>query len=209
MAASHVQVAPDSTGKDVDADSLTSSEAGTPTVYRQNMVIADPTTYANKAIVDSLGRQVHKRGVDTSDKVSVVLSVSAVASVTAETGLTLNQSRAAAATSVTTYTVPAGKSFRVTSVRFGTGFATMSTTVTFANVTFRVRVVSSGTATATSGILLQDRLNAAANTPTPDTEINVPEGIDLTAGNSLIITQQASATTLVNDVQLVGFEYTP
>lgn len=209
MAASHVQVAPDSTGKDVDADSLTSTEAGTPTVYRQNMVISDPTAYANKAVVDSLGRQVHKRGVDTSDKVSVVLSVSGTVSIVAETILTLNQSRAAAATSVAAYTVPAGKSFRVTSVRFGTGFAAMSTTVTFANVTFRVRVVASGSATVSSGVLLQDRLNASSNMPTPDTEINVPEGIDLTAGNQLVVTHQSSATTLVNDVQIVGFEYTP
>lgn len=51
MGAGHVQVAPDSTGKDVDADSVTSTEGGTPTVYRQNVVIADPTTYANKMAV--------------------------------------------------------------------------------------------------------------------------------------------------------------
>lgn len=55
MAASHVQVQPDSTGKDVDADALTSTEGGTPTVYRQNVVIADPVTYANKANVNSTG----------------------------------------------------------------------------------------------------------------------------------------------------------
>jgi len=51
MAAGHVQVAPDSTGKDVDADSVVSTEAGTPTVYRQNVVISDPTTYGSKAAV--------------------------------------------------------------------------------------------------------------------------------------------------------------
>jgi hypothetical protein len=50
-ASSHVQVAPDSTGKDVDADSIVSTESGTPTVYRQNVIWADPTTYAAKAAV--------------------------------------------------------------------------------------------------------------------------------------------------------------
>ena len=55
MAASHIQVAPDSTGKDVDADSITSSESGTPTVYRQNVILSDPTTYANKAGVTAAG----------------------------------------------------------------------------------------------------------------------------------------------------------
>jgi hypothetical protein len=51
MASSHVQVAPDGAGKDVDAQSLTSDEAGTPTVYRQVTVLGDPTTYANKMAV--------------------------------------------------------------------------------------------------------------------------------------------------------------
>ena len=32
MAASHVQVQPDSTGKDIDADAITSTESGAPTV---------------------------------------------------------------------------------------------------------------------------------------------------------------------------------
>lgn len=58
MPASHVQVAPDSTGKDIDADSVTSTEAGTPTVYRQDIVIADPVTYANKAHVGPGGDQL-------------------------------------------------------------------------------------------------------------------------------------------------------
>jgi hypothetical protein len=55
--ASHVQVAPDSTGKDVDADSVTSTESGTPTVYRQDIVVADPLTYASKARVFAAGQQ--------------------------------------------------------------------------------------------------------------------------------------------------------
>lgn len=57
MAAGHVQIAPDGSGKDVDADALTSTEGGTPTVYRQNVVISDPTTYANKAAVTAAGAQ--------------------------------------------------------------------------------------------------------------------------------------------------------
>src|SRR5437762_2723512 len=57
MAAGHIQIAPDSTGKNVDADSLTSSEAGNPTVYREDMVLADPTTYGAKARVGTGGDQ--------------------------------------------------------------------------------------------------------------------------------------------------------
>lgn len=57
MPASHIQVAPDGTGKDVDADSVTSTEGGTPTVYRQNVVVSDPVTYASKARVFAAGQQ--------------------------------------------------------------------------------------------------------------------------------------------------------
>jgi len=62
VAAGHVQVAVDGAGKDVDADSLTSTEAGTPTVYRQNVVVADPTTYANKMKVSAAGEAIIRRG---------------------------------------------------------------------------------------------------------------------------------------------------
>jgi hypothetical protein len=57
VAASHVQVQPDSTGKDVDADAVVSTESGTPTVYRQDMVVADPLIYANKTRVFAPGQQ--------------------------------------------------------------------------------------------------------------------------------------------------------
>jgi hypothetical protein len=57
MPASHIQVAPDGTGKDIDADSVTSTESGTPTVYRQDVVHADPVTYASKTRVFAPGEQ--------------------------------------------------------------------------------------------------------------------------------------------------------
>lgn len=55
--AGHVQVAPDGTGKDIDAQQLTSVESGNPTVLRQTITIGDPTTYGNVGAVDSLGQQ--------------------------------------------------------------------------------------------------------------------------------------------------------
>lgn len=56
MPASHVQVAPDGTGKDIDADAVTSTEGGTPTVYRQDVIAADPVTYGSKARVFAPGQ---------------------------------------------------------------------------------------------------------------------------------------------------------
>lgn len=76
MAASHVQVSPDSTGKDVDADALTSTESGTPTVYRQVMVVADPVAYANKASVSAAGAlKVAGEAPGTGTKTSVAAAV--------------------------------------------------------------------------------------------------------------------------------------
>lgn len=56
MAEGHIQVAPDSSGKDVDADAIVSTETGNPTVYRQDVVIADSKNYSNKLIVDVIGQ---------------------------------------------------------------------------------------------------------------------------------------------------------
>ena len=56
MPAGHVQVQPDGTGKDIDASTLTSTESGTPSVYRQNVVNADPVNYASQARVFAPGQ---------------------------------------------------------------------------------------------------------------------------------------------------------
>jgi hypothetical protein len=100
MAASHVQVQPDSTGKDVDADALTSSEAGTPTVYRQNMVISDPVTYANKAMVGVSGALSVKGG-------NPAIQTLAVTAATPVTGTGLSVSEAGNCTFIIKNTVAA------------------------------------------------------------------------------------------------------
>jgi hypothetical protein len=100
MAASHVQVQPDSTGKDVDADALTSTEAGTPTVYRQNMVISDPVTYANKARVGTSGGLAIRSALITLQTLNVTAA-------TPVTGTGLDVSEAGAATFIIKNTVAA------------------------------------------------------------------------------------------------------
>ena len=60
--AGHVQVSPDSTGKDIDAQVLTSAETGQPTVYRQTITVGDPVSYSSVAGVTAEGYlQVEKR----------------------------------------------------------------------------------------------------------------------------------------------------
>jgi hypothetical protein len=100
VAAGHIQVAPDSTGKNLDADSLTSSESGTPTVFRQNVLIADPVTYANKARVGNSGALAVRGGSPATQTLAVVANTPA-------TGTGLDVSEAGNVTFIVKNTVAA------------------------------------------------------------------------------------------------------
>lgn len=103
MAAGHIQVAPDSTGKNLDADSLTSSESGTPTVYRQGVILTDPLTYANKARVGNSGALAVRGGQPTGQTLNVTAN-------TPVTGSALDVSEAGVVTFVVKNTT-AGTAF--------------------------------------------------------------------------------------------------
>lgn len=51
----HVAVAPDSTGKLIDAQQLVTPEDGTSTVFRQTVTLGDAQSYDNLAAVDVQG----------------------------------------------------------------------------------------------------------------------------------------------------------
>jgi hypothetical protein len=66
----HVQVAPAGSGPNIDAQQLTSTESGNPTVDRQTITIGDPSAYGNVAAVTSEGYlQVARR--DASQQLAV------------------------------------------------------------------------------------------------------------------------------------------
>lgn len=147
-------------------------------------------------------------GVSTQDlkdagRTAIVLSVTAVASVTTEAMFTLNIWKAGTVTSATSYTVTAGKTFRIQAIQFGARFTTPSTTVTFANSRFNVR---SGNATS-SPLIYGDSKMAAANTPTPNSDLAVPDGLELAAGTIIGVSHLDSAATLLLDLLIVGYEY--
>lgn len=98
MAASHIQVAPDSTGKNLDADSLTSTESGTPTVYRQGVILSDPVTYANKARVGNSGALAVRGGQPAAQTLAVTAA-------TPVTGAALDVSEAGNVTFIVKNTV--------------------------------------------------------------------------------------------------------
>jgi hypothetical protein len=100
VAAGHIQVAPDSTGKNLDADSLVSSESGTPTVYRQGVILSDPVTYANKARVGNSGAVAVRGGQPAAQTLAVTAA-------TPVTGSALDVSEAGNATFIIKNTVAA------------------------------------------------------------------------------------------------------
>jgi hypothetical protein len=143
------------------------------------------------------------RALKDTARTHVLLSVAGVASVVSEAFFNLNINQPGAVTTGSTFTVPAGKTLRIQALQFGARFATMSATATFANVTFRIRLG----ATTSSPLLLSDSKAAASNAATPNSDLAIPDGLELPAGTQLGITQQASAATLSLDAILVGFLY--
>lgn len=209
MADTTVAITPGS-GALVDAQSLTNGSAQT--VMQQTVTIGDGATAGRVAALTTKGTQgsvaLVTQAMKDSGRTAVILSASAIASVAAETAVTLNQWKTGVATSVSTYTVTTGKTLSIQAIQFGLRFATPSTTVTFATMTYRLRVASSGTATVTSPLLLSDSKMAASNLATPNSDLTLPDGMELGSGYSLMLTQQGSAAaTLLIDALIVGYEY--
>lgn len=169
-------------------------------------VTSAPTTAVTQSALTK-GTQ-GANGVSTQDlkdagRTAVVLSATAVTSVTSEAMFTLNIWKAGTVTSATSYTVTAGKTFRLQAIQFGCRFATPSTTVTFANCRFNVR---SGNL-ITSPLVYGDTKMAASNAPVPNSDLAIPDGVELAAGSVIGVSHLDSAATLLLDVLIVGMEY--
>lgn len=199
-----VQLPPNSTGTVVDTATVAAKD-------RFIDVIGDPTTAANVAAVQAKGVQgafaLTTQDLKDAGRTAVVLSAAGVASVTSVALMTLTIFKAGTTTTATNYSVTAGKTFRLQAIQFGVRFATPSTTVTFASTTFVLRYVTSGTVTAAAAILHQDSKMAASNVATPNSDLPIPDGLELPAGYNFGVTHLASATTLLEDVLIVGYEY--
>lgn len=147
-------------------------------------------------------------GVTTQDlkdagRTPVVLSVTAVASVASEAMFTLNIWKPSGVTTGTSYTVTAGKTFRIQAIQFGCRFATPSTTVTFASCRFNVRSGS----LITSPLVYGDSKMAASNAPVPNSDLAIPDGLELAAGSVIGVSHVDSAATLLLDLLISGYEY--
>lgn len=179
--------------------------------HRQVMVIGDPSTAANVTAVVTKGTQgafaVATQDLKDSGRVACSFSSArAVAGVTSEALMTLTPVRdGVAGTAGTTLTITSGKRFRVTgllaSVRASAAVASWAA--------FTLRFNPSGAATATSPVVLQGEVGTPTQVIGATATINfdIPDGIELFSAGQFGITHVAAATTVLETVSLVGFEY--
>lgn len=128
-----------------------------------------------------------------------------------ETAISLTKSSGTSATSsATSFVVPAGKKFRITSISVATrGNATATAQTT----TFSLRVNTAGAVTTTSTpIVFQARSATPATASAWDRYTqSIPEGYEILGDGTLQIGVTAAATYTTNaptwDVNIVGYEY--
>lgn len=138
-----------------------------------------------------------------SGRTRVAFHCTGIASVVSETVLTCSKNVGGTETTgVTTYTVTAGKTLRIQSLRFSIRFATPSGTVTFANATLRLREAS-----VTGAQVIVQSMENPSNLDNQAEIRDFPDGLEFPAGTVLNFTQVASATTLLIDAGFIGYEY--
>lgn len=151
---------------------------------------------------------VTSQDLKDSGRTAIVLSATAITSATAVALFTFNIWKAGVVSSAAQYQVTAGKTFRIQGIQFGARFATPSTTVTFATARFDIRTLTaSGTLAVTSPLLYGDTKMAAANAATPNSDLAIPDGLELPSGFVIGASHVDSAATLLLDVLIVGYEY--
>lgn len=208
MADSFIQVYPDSVGKMIDTGQLTVSAN---TVQRQRMVIASDTSATGLAGVTARGTQggaalAVQNLRDAGRTMYAASSAAATAGVVAEALMTLTPVRdGVAGAGVTTLPVTSGKALRlsalVVTVRASAAVASWAR--------FSLRMNPSGAVTATSPIIAQVEVGTPAQVigATQTVPWDVPDGIEFTGAMQFGISHIAAATTVLETVSLVGFEY--
>jgi hypothetical protein len=179
--------------------------------HRQVMVIGDPTTAANVTAVVAKGTQgafaVATQDLKDSGRVACAFSSArGVAGVTTEALMTLTPVRdGVAGGTFTTGTVTSGKRLRFTGI-----ICTVRASAAVASwAAFTLRHNPSGAATATSPVIIQCELGTPAQVigATATMAFDIPDGIEISSAGQFGISHIAAATTVLETVSLVGFEY--
>lgn len=128
-------------------------------------------------------------------RTAVVLTANAVTSIVTETALALVPYLTGVnGSSANTYTVPAGKTLRVTSMT-----ASLAASLSIGG-SLQLRAAPTGTASTSSPLVLVVGFPIAGMVP-----ITIPEGLDFPTGYSLLLSQKSTLTTGSWTVSIIGY----
>jgi hypothetical protein len=181
-------------------------------VSQMAIQIQDPTTGTQVAAVQPKGTQgtylLCVQDAKDSGRSKVILTLTKAAAITSEALVTMTIKKGdAAPTTGTSYTVTSGKTFRIQSVFLGV----TSNSAALVNAAIRVRegAASGGAVAVGSDIIaeLEAATSAATSGLGAQASVDFPDGMEITGGQQIGISELASATTAVVTVVIVGFEY--
>jgi hypothetical protein len=141
-------------------------------------------------------------------RTKVILTLTKVASITTEALVTLTQKKGDAATTTgTSYTVTSGKTLRIQSILLS---ATLTAaTLTAVAVRLREGAASGGTLALTSDIIseLEVSANVATIGASGQQALVFPDGLELTGGQQIGVSELASSTSAAVTLVITGYEY--
>ncbi len=181
----------------------------------QKTQVSDPTslTAANVVAKGTQGANaLATQNLKDSGRSKVILTSVRVASITTEALLSLTQLKGDGTTTTgTSYTVTAGKTLRIQSMKL---YAQLNTAVTAAYVSCRLRegAAGGGAVSATSNIIAIAESNTVAVTDivgigAPPLIVNFPDGLEIAGGQQLGISEIALNVDLTVTVVMIGYEY--
>lgn len=157
-------------------------------------------------VLDGNGNAVIAGGASRN---RVILSATKATGVTSEALLTLTQKKGTSTTTTgTAYTVTAGKTLRIQSIFLG---MTNVTSAIVTNVAIRLRegAAAGGAVSITSDILAESEAGNSVATLQSSGQIwgAIPDGLEVSTGQQIGISQLGSTVDLQLTVVLIGYEY--
>lgn len=182
-------------------------------VANMALQIQDPNTLTNIVAVQPKGTQgaffLGVQDAKDTGRTKVVLTLTKSAGITSEALVTLTIKKGTAApTTATSYTVTVGKTFRIQSWFLG---VTNITTATLLNVAVRLREGATGGGAVVLASDVIAELEAGNPTATLATSGQAsdrwPDGLEITSGQQIGVTELASSANSAVTIVIVGFEY--
>lgn len=186
-------------------------------VHVMGVQIADPTTTTQQAAVQPKGTQgtfmLCVQDAKDCGRQRVILSLTKVTAITAEALVTLTQKKGTGATTTgTSYTVSAGKTLRIQSAYLSITNVTTATSPINVAVRLREGAAGGGAVSATSDIIAELESGVPVSTATLQspgypTLLDIPDGLEISSGQQIGVSEISSSVNAQVTLVLIGFEY--